>query len=139
MSVNSISEKLLLQIKDKLVSLNTSICSLNDTTSDNVIQELQNINNSIQSLLDINIRTHDNFEVTGTSPLIIAQGAISLTVVKDSAEGEVIISGNNGNNYTLRIEGENFSEGIDERVSVLSTYTITGSTSLTRFKVHLIK
>lgn len=139
MSVNSISEKLLLQIKDKLVSLNTSICSLNDTTSDNVIQELQNINNSIQSLLDINIRTHDNFEVTGTSPLIIAQGAISLTVVKDSAEGEVIISGNNGNNYTLRIEGENFSEGVDERVSVLSTYTITGSTSLTRFKVHLIK
>lgn len=117
MQVKSAQEVLLAEIKESLKKLNLGVCSLNT----------------------ISVRQHDNYEVLGTSPLVIPEGIISITVVKDSIDGEVLISGNNSINYILRVEGESFSESVDENISRLSSYTITGSTTSTRFKVHLIK
>jgi len=117
MSVKSSEELILLQIKDQLSKLNLGICNINAKT----------------------LRVHENHEVLGTTPLIIPEGIISINIVKDSIDGEVLISGDNSLNYVLRVEGEYFSEAVDEKVSFLSGYTITGTTSSTRFKVHLIK
>ena len=84
-------------------------------------------------------RTHENFVITGTTPLTIPSGLISISVTKTNGTGIVNISGDNGTNYPLTVLNENFSDGVNEAVSTLSAYTITGSLGGTTYKVHLIR
>lgn len=84
-------------------------------------------------------RIHENFVITGTTPLVIPAGLISMSVTKTNNTGTVNISGNNAVNYPLTVLNENFSDGVMESVSTLSSYTITGSAAGTTYKVHIIR
>lgn len=84
-------------------------------------------------------RIHENFVVTGTTPTIIPAGAISISITKTNALGIVNISGDNGTNFPLTANNENYSDGVNEAVSTLSAYTLTGTVAGTSYKVHTIR
>ena len=84
-------------------------------------------------------RIHENFVVTGTTPLIIPAGAISISVTKTNNTGVVNISGDNATAFPLTFNRENFTDGVNEEVSTLSEYTITGTLAGTTYKVHIIR
>lgn len=84
-------------------------------------------------------RIHENFVVTGTTPLVIPAGAISISVTKTNTTGVVNISGDNGTNFPLTFNRENFADSVNEAVSTLSAYTITGTAAGTTYKVHIIR
>jgi len=84
-------------------------------------------------------RSHYNYVITGTTPLVIPSGAISISITKTNGIGVVNISGDNATLYPLTTDNENFSDGVLESVSTLSAYTITGSLAGTTYKVHLIR
>ena len=84
-------------------------------------------------------RIHQNFVVTGTTPLVIPSGAISISVTKTNNTGVVNISGDNGTNFPLTFNRENFADSVNEAVSTLSAYTITGTLAGTTYKVHIIR
>lgn len=84
-------------------------------------------------------RVHQNFVVTGTTPLVIPAGAISISITKTNNTGIVNISGDNGTNFPLTANNENYSDGVNEAVSTLSAYTLTGTVAGTSYKVHIIR
>lgn len=84
-------------------------------------------------------RIHDNFVITGTTPLVIPSGLISISVTKTNNAGVVEISGDNSIAYPLTINTENYSDSVNEEVSTLSGYTITGTLAGTTYKVHIIR
>ena len=84
-------------------------------------------------------RVHQNFVVTGTTPLVIPAGLISISITKTNNTGIVNISGDNGTNFPLTFNRENFADSVNEAVSTLSSYTITGTLPGTTFKVHIIR
>jgi len=84
-------------------------------------------------------RRHENFVVTGTTPLVIPAGAISISVTKTNNTGVVNISGDNGTNFPLTFNRENFTDSVNEGYSTLSAYTITGTLAGTTYKVHIIR
>lgn len=84
-------------------------------------------------------RIHENFVATGTTPLVIPAGIVSISVTKTSTIGIVNISGNNGTDFPLTFNRENFSDSINEEVSTLSSYTITGTLAGSSYKVHVIR
>jgi len=84
-------------------------------------------------------RIHQNFVVTGITPLVIPAGAISISVTKTNNTGVVNISGDNATNFPLTFNRENFADSVNEAVSTLSAYTITGTLSGTTYKVHIIR
>lgn len=84
-------------------------------------------------------RIHENFVVTGTTPLVIPAGLISISVTKTSTAGIVNISGSTAVNFPLTAINENFTDSVNEAVSTLSAYTITGTTATTTYKVHIIR
>lgn len=103
-----------------------------EATLDVLKQMLAQSTNKIQ-------RSHENYVITGTTPLVIPSGLISISVTKTNGTGVVNISGDNGTNYPLTVLNENFSDGVNEAVSTLSAYIITGSLGGTTYKVHLIR
>ena len=84
-------------------------------------------------------RIHENFVVIGTTPLVIPAGAISISVTKTNNTGVVNISGDNGTVFPLTFNRENFTDSVNEAVSTLSAYTITGTLAGTTYKVHIIR
>jgi len=84
-------------------------------------------------------RKRSNFVITGTTPLFIGGNALSIIVTKTSSAGQVLINGDNGIDYPLDAQYEIFTDGVNEEVSTLTSYTITGSTPTTTYKVHLIR
>jgi hypothetical protein len=84
-------------------------------------------------------RRHENFVITGTTPLVIPAGAISISITKTNNTGFVNISGDNGINFPLTFNRENFTDSVNEEVSTLSAYTITGTSAGTTYKVHIIR
>lgn len=84
-------------------------------------------------------RIHENFVITGTAPLVIPAGAISISVTKTNNTGIVNISGDNSINFPLTFNRENFADSVNEEVSTLSAYTITGTAAGTTYKVHIIR
>ena len=84
-------------------------------------------------------KIHENFVVTGTTPLVIQSGAISISITKTNNTGVVNISGDNGINFPLTFNRENFTDSVNEAVSTLSAYTITGTLTGTTYKVHIIR
>ena len=84
-------------------------------------------------------RVHQNFVVAGTTPLVIPAGAISISVTKTNNTGVVNISGDNGTDFPLTFNRENFADSVNESVSTLSAYTITGTLAGTTYKVHIIR
>ena len=84
-------------------------------------------------------RIHENFVVTGTTPLVIPEGLISISVTKTNNTGIVNISGDNGVDFPLELQGENFSDGVNEGYGTLSEYTITGTSVGTTYKIHIIR
>jgi hypothetical protein len=84
-------------------------------------------------------RIHENFVITGTTPLVIPAGVFSISVTKTSTIGVVNINGNNGTDFPLTFNRENFSDSINEEVSTLSAYTITGTLAGSSYKVHIIR
>lgn len=84
-------------------------------------------------------RVHENFVVTGTTPLVIPAGAISISVTKTNNTGIVNISGDNGTSFPLTFNRENFGDAVNEGYSTLSAYTITGTNTNTNYKVHIIR
>ena len=84
-------------------------------------------------------RIHENFVITGTTPLTIPDGAISISVTKTNASGIVNISGDNGIAFPLTFNRENFTDSVNESISTLSAYTITGTLAGTTYKVHIIR
>ena len=84
-------------------------------------------------------RTHENFVVTGTTPLVIPEGLLSISVTKTNNTGIVNISGDNGVDFPLELQGESFGDGLNEGVSTLSAYTITGTLAGTTYKIHIIR
>ncbi len=84
-------------------------------------------------------RIHENFVVTGTTPLVIPVGAISISITKTNTTGVVNISGDNATVFPLTFNRENFTDNVNEAVSTLSAYTITGTLAGTTFKVHIIR
>lgn len=84
-------------------------------------------------------RLHENFVVTGTTPLVIPLGAISISITKTNNTGVVNISGDNGVNFPLTFNRENFADSVNEGYSTLSAYTITGTLAGTTYKVHIIR
>lgn len=84
-------------------------------------------------------RQHENFVVTGTTTLVIPAGAISISVTKTNNTGIVNISGDNGTNFPLTFNRENFGDAVNEGYSTLSAYTITGTLAGTTYKVHIIR
>jgi len=84
-------------------------------------------------------RRHENFVQTGTTPLVIPAGAISISITKTNTTGVVNISGDNATVFPLTFNRENFTDNVNEAVSTLSAYTITGTLAGTTFKVHIIR
>ena len=84
-------------------------------------------------------RIHENFVVTGSAPLVIPAGAISISVTKTNNTGVVNISGDNATAFPLTFNRENFTDSVNEAVSTLSAYTITGTLAGTTYKVHIIR
>ena len=89
--------------------------------------------------LEIQTRIHENFVVTGTTPLVIPEGAISISVTKTSNKGQVLVSGDNSIDFPLDFKTENFTDSINEGYSILTEYTITGTDADTTYKVHIIR
>lgn len=84
-------------------------------------------------------RQHNNYLVTGTAPLVIPAGAISISIRKTNATGIVNISGDNATDFPLTVNNEVFTDGVTDGVSTLSAYTITGTAAGTTYKVHIIR
>lgn len=84
-------------------------------------------------------RRHENFVQTGTTPLVIPAGAISISITKTNTTGVVNISGDNATVFPLTFNRENFTDSVNESVSTLSAYTITGTLAGTTYKVHIIR
>lgn len=84
-------------------------------------------------------RSHENYVITGTTPTVIPSGCISISIMKQSADGIVNISGDNATLFPLELENESFADGVNEESSILSSYTITGTTVTTRYKIHTIR
>lgn len=84
-------------------------------------------------------RRHENFVQTGTTPLVIPAGAIAISVTKTNNTGVINISGDNATAFPLTFNRENFTDSVNESVSTLSAYTITGTLAGTTFKVHIIR
>jgi len=70
-------------------------------------------------------RIHENFVVTGSAPLVIPAGAISIS--------------DNATAFPLTFNRENFTDSVNEAVSTLSAYTTTGTLAGTTYKVHIIR
>jgi hypothetical protein len=64
---------------------------------------------------------------------------ISISVTRTNNEGVVNISGDNSTVFPLTFNGENFTDSVNEDVSTLSAYTITGTLADTTYKVHTIR
>lgn len=107
-----------------------------DCNSESMLSTLGQILAQLQTKTQ---RIHQNYVVTGTTPLVIPAGAISISITKTSAGGIVNISGDNGTNFPLSALNENFNDGVNEAVSTLSAYTITGTTVGTTYKVHILR
>ena len=84
-------------------------------------------------------RVHENYLITGTTPTIIPAGAISISITKTNSVGIVNINGDNGTNFPLTANNENYSDGVNEAVSTLSAYILTGTVAGTSYKVHTIR
>jgi hypothetical protein len=84
-------------------------------------------------------RLHENFVITGTTPLVIPAGAISISVTRTNNTGIVNISGDNATAFPLTFNRENFTDSVNEGYSTLSSYTITGTLAGTTYKVHIIR
>ena len=84
-------------------------------------------------------RLHENFVITGTTPLVIPSGAISISVTRTNNTGIVDISGDNATAFPLTFNRENFTDSVNEGYSILSSYTITGTLAGTTYKVHIIR
>lgn len=84
-------------------------------------------------------RIHENFVVTGTTPLVIPAWLISISVTKTNNTGVVNISWDNATIFPLTFNRENFTDSVDEWYSTLSSYTITGTAAGTTYKVHTIR
>lgn len=85
----------------------------------------------------LTIRTHENYVYTSGS-LFIPTGAMSISITKTNSTGTIEISGDNGTVFPLTYINEVFTDGVNESVGLLSSYTITcvgGGT----FKTHLIR
>ena len=99
---------------------------------DAIKQQTAQVTNKIQ-------RVHENYVVTGTTPTIIPAGAIAISVTKTNNTGVINISGDNATAFPLTFNRENFTDSVNESVSTLSAYTITGTLAGTTFKVHIIR
>lgn len=99
---------------------------------DAIKQQTAQVTNKIQ-------RVHENYVVTGTTPLVIPSGAISISVTKTNNAGVVNVSGDNATAFPLTFNRENFTDSVNEGYSTLSAYTITGTLAGTTYKVHIIR
>ena len=90
---------------------------------------------SCQDILNPITRERNHYVVTGTTPVSIAQGFLSLTVTKTSSTGQVLISGTNATDYPLDVLGEVYSIDVKEPYSEQDSIIITGTTAITTFKI----
>lgn len=105
-----------------------------------IIDELEdNADYQVSTLTPTVQRRHENFVVTGSAPLVIPAGAISISVTKTNNTGVVNISGDNATAFPLTFNRENFTDSVNEAVSTLSAYTTTGTLAGTTYKVHIIR
>lgn len=86
-------------------------------------------------------RERNHYVITGTTPLVITQGFLSLTITKisTSASGDVLISGDNSTDYPLTLQGEIYTIGVNEPHSVISNITVIGTQVDTSYKVIEIR
>ena len=82
-------------------------------------------------------RVPEMFPGSGTTPLVIPEGAISISITRLS--GTVKVKGYNGQDFLLTATNENFYDGVNEAVSILGAYTIEGATSTSSYKIHILR